>query len=131
MANIDTTEKLKAKLKEIELQQQANDESKAQALRDLEDLQAEQLLKQTFEDLQKQKEIRDQEQRAKDAMTPEDYAREQARLSHLEDLRLAETLLSIAKLELQQLKESSAKAIESQEAKVQKLLKKLENLQKI
>jgi hypothetical protein len=121
-------EQLKANLKQIELSQLANDETKAQALKDLEELQAEELLKQTFKELQKQKEIRDQEQRAKDAMTPEDYAREHARLSHLEEQRLQETLLAVAELELQQLIESQAKALESQELKVKKLSRNIEKL---
>lgn len=122
-----TLEQAKANLKQAELDQQANDETKAQALKAIEDLESEQQFQKAIEDLKKQGELQQQEQKVLDSQTPEDRAKAQAELEHLESIRLAESLLSLATYELQQ----HIKVVEAQELKVKTLSKKLEKLNNI
>jgi hypothetical protein len=89
-------------LKSAEQSVSTQEEQKLKALQELQNLEAEAELQRVLQDLQAQKQVREQEQKAEAAKTPEDYAKEMAILSHLEDIRLAESLLGIAEQELQQ-----------------------------
>lgn len=116
----------KEKIKQLEAESIEQAEEKTKVQKELEDLQAEEAFQKVLKDLEAQRLIREAEEKAEQALTPEDRAKEMARLAHLENIRLAESLLAIAELEYN----NQVQALEQAELKVSKALKNLEKLTK-